>query len=224
MDVREAIATRRARRALRAQPVDDATVLALADAVRLSPSALNCQPWRLVFVRRAAVLHRLCADLPDYNHWARNASMIIAVCGQPSDDPAAREGVDIRGHVPRLSRFGAPQAHDVVRPLLMLDLGIATAFLMLRATELGLVAHPIAGFLQDSVRAVLEVPSDHDIGVLVVVGTATDAAEAIAAIPVDERHDEHRRPHRMPVELYAFADRYGEPVAGAGAGAGDSAR
>jgi nitroreductase len=46
------------------------------------------------------------------------------------------------------------------REYYLFDTGMATAFITLRATELGLVAHPIAGFDENKAKDTLGIPDD----------------------------------------------------------------
>ena len=52
----------------------------------------------------------------------------------------------------------------------LFDVGIATAFIILRATELGLVAHPIAGFNEEKAKIVLEIPNEMRLITLIIIG------------------------------------------------------
>ena len=56
---------------------------------------------------------------------------------------------------------------------------MATAFIILRATELGLVAHPIAGFDEDKVKEILGIPDDRRVITLVIVGKHMDTVSPV---------------------------------------------
>ena len=90
------------------------------------------------------------------------------------------------------------------------DLGMATAFLILRAHELGLVAHPIAGFKPKQVREILGIPDGYQLLTLVNVGKKTE--EIHPYLTEDQVEREKERPERYPLERFAFHNRYtGEP-------------
>ena len=210
MDVKEAIDRRRAFRALDDRPISDEIVGELATAAQLSPSALNRQPWRFVFVRDRAVIARLQqAALPDYNQWAGRASMFVAVCGSETMDAAVDENHDIRPYVAHPLDFDPSRDRDLpLRHLFLYDLGIASAFMMLRATELGLVAHPIAGYLEADVGEILGVPDDVLVAALLIVATRSEDPAVIASLPEDLRPDETTRPRRLPIDQIAFDEQY----------------
>ncbi|MGB5697114.1 MAG: nitroreductase family protein [Polyangiales bacterium] len=207
-DLEEAIEHRRAFRALLGPAIDDATTSKLAQAARLSPSANNAQPWRFVFVRDPQVLESFSTHnaLPDFNQWAYRGSMFVVVCGSQADDATVK--------VAHRSFTTAPDGSKILleRPLFLFDIGIATGFMMLMATELGLVAHPIAGFDEARVKQLLAIPDPEQVVAMLIVGVKNPDPEAIDELPKDLRQDERRRPPRKPVESFAFRDRYGAPL------------
>jgi nitroreductase len=93
---------------------------------------------------------------------------------------------------------------------------MATAFLILRATELGLVAHPIAGFREAEVKPMLGIPEDMMLLALVIVGKHATVPNPI--LSDKQLHDEVERPPRLPLERIAFVDSVpegapvGEPI------------
>lgn len=184
MDVKEAIETRRAYRALAPAEITDELIADLAEAARLAPSCFNNQPWRFVFARDRDVLAKLHEALPEANAWATAGSMIIGV--------ASRKDLDCDIHGREYFLYGS---------------GLATAFLVLRATELGLVAHPIAGYGHKAAKEALGVPEDMTLIALVVVGRHDpDATELMTE---KQREAEPVRPERKPLSEIAFTDRYG---------------
>ena len=127
MSVKETIEKRRAYRSLDPIEISRDLIEDLAEIARITPSCANMQPWKFVFVHDKNVLNELFIVLSEGNKWAEKASMIIGVFSKPKKDCVIRE-----------------------RLYYLFDTGMATAFLILRATELGLVAHPIACLLYTS--------------------------------------------------------------------------
>ena len=84
-----------------------------------------------------------------------------------------------------------------------------TAIIILRATELGLVAHPIAGYREKRVKNVLGIPEDMQVIALVNVGIHSEAIRD--TLTEDQKKTELERPERLPREKFAFIDRYSEP-------------
>ncbi len=62
MDIKQAIAGRRAVRDYSAQAVDERTIRDLIEAAAQAPSAVNQQPWTFTVVRDQAVLDRISRD------------------------------------------------------------------------------------------------------------------------------------------------------------------
>jgi nitroreductase len=85
---------------------------------------------------------------------------------------------------------------------------LATSVLILRATELGLVAHPIAGYKEGKAKAALGIPEDMRLITLVIVGKHSDT---IGPLLTEEQAEvEKARPDRKPLEEIAFEDGYHE--------------
>lgn len=156
MDVREAIQKRRAYRSLAPVEITDELIDDLAECARLFCSCFNNQPWQYVFVHDQDKLREMHDALSGGNEWAKAASMIIAVFSKPELDCIIKE-----------------------RKYYFFDTGMATAAIILRATELGLVAHPIAGFSPKKTRAILNIPDDMEVITLVIVGMHSDSISPV---------------------------------------------
>lgn len=183
MNVIEAIRERRAYRSLDPIEATEELIRDLAEAARLAPSCFNNQPWRFVFVRDPKALEEVRSALSKGNEWARSASMIIAVASKRDYDCV------IRG-----------------REYFLFDTGMATAFLILRATELGLVAHPIAGYDEEAVKGALGIPADMTVITLVIVGRRSESLSPL--LSEKQAEAERKRPERLPLEAFSFRDRF----------------
>jgi len=186
MDVLTAIQTRRAYRSLGPVAITAELINELTQAAGLAASCFNKQPWRFVFVYEKETLEKMHGALSKGNEWAYDASMIIAVVAKKDDDCVIKDG----------------------REYYLFDTGMAAAHLILRATELGLVAHPIAGFDPVRVKEILEIPEEMTVITLVNVGKH---AEKIGPrLSPDQAKGEKERPPRKPPEEFAFHNRYGK--------------
>lgn len=183
MDVKEAIKTRRSYRSLEAAEINADLIRDLADCAGLAPSCYNKQPWRFVFVHQKKMLEKLFTALSKGNEWARAASMIIAVFSRRQLDCLMKN-----------------------REYYLFDTGMAAAFLMLRATELGLVCHPIAGYDEEKVKNILDVPDDMTIITLLIVGKKSQRISSLLSEKMAET--EKNRPQRLKFKEFAFIDRY----------------
>ena len=183
MDVKRAIQERRAYRSLDPIEITEGLVRDLAENARLAPSCFNNQPWRYVFAYDPEVLKELRQALSKGNEWAHYASMIVAVFSRPDYDCIIRD-----------------------REYYLFDTGMATAFLILRATELGLVAHPIAGYSEKKVKQILGIPEDMKVITIVMVGKHSETISPVLSEKQVEA--ERTRPERLPFEEIAYIDRY----------------
>jgi nitroreductase len=78
--------------------------------------------------------------------------------------------------------------------------------LILRATELGIVAHPIAGFSPKKTREILGIPEEYQVITLIIAGRQ---AETINPVLSEKQIEwEKSRPARLPLEKVVFFNRF----------------
>ncbi|MBN2434043.1 MAG: nitroreductase family protein [Spirochaetes bacterium] len=174
MNVKDAVKKRRAYRNIEPVVIDDDIVHELIDAARLAPSCFNKQPWRFVFVRSEEKLQMMKQVYSDGNEWAHKGSAVVAVFASKESDCVIRD-----------------------REYYLFDTGIAVGQMLLRATELGLVAHPIAGYSPDKVHKILSIPDKFNIITLLVIGKKTDAQD-----------DESERPERSGYSEICYNEQF----------------
>lgn len=187
MEVHEAIILRRARRVLDpSRPISDEVIDALVEAMRLSPSCFNNQPYRPIFVHGKEALESLKAVLAKGNEWATNATLIIVIASKPTDDCIIGD-----------------------RQYFLFDCGLAIGEMMLRATELGLIAHPIAGFNPKRTRELLGIPDEYTVISFIICGyPGTDDS----LLSEKQKEAELVRPERKPMGSIFYLDKWGNPL------------
>lgn len=138
-------------------------LLSILEAGRWAPSANNMQPWRFSVAAKGTDLHaKVMETLSGFNKvWGANASHILIV----SIVTKKADGTDNDG-----AKF---------------DAGLSVQNMLLQAHELGLAAHPIAGFDHAAVNQVLELPADVEALVGVVLGK--QASADLLEAPLNER-------------------------------------
>ncbi|MBN2601793.1 MAG: nitroreductase family protein [Candidatus Marinimicrobia bacterium] len=174
---------RRAYRTLGKLEITDGLLNDLTAAASLAPSCNNMQPWRFVFIYGPEQLEAIFETLSPGNYWAKNASLMIAVFSKKELDCVI---------------------HD--REYYQFDTGMATAYLMLKATDLGLVTHPMAGFSPDKAREVLNIPDDMRLITLIAVGKRLDVIDP----ELSEKHQlqESHRPARLNPEDFVYLNKF----------------
>jgi nitroreductase len=187
MSVKETIEKRRAYRSLNPVEIAKSLIEDLAEVVRITPSCANKQPWNFVFVHDKVVLDELFTALSEGNKWVEKASMIIGVFSEPKDDCMIGE-----------------------RLYYLFDTGMATAFLILRATELGMIAHPIAGFKETSAKKILGIPKDKQLITLIIVGKRSENINPVLSDSM--KLGEKQRPPRKPIDEFIHINRVTEDI------------
>lgn len=187
MNVKEAINERRSIRSFDPIDITDDLIKDLAECAQLTPSCLNKQPWKLIFVRNKDQLQKVFSSLTTQNSWAKRSSMIIAIAGKPKDD-CRLDG----------------------RLYYMYDIGLATSMILLRATELGLVTHIMAGFNEKKAKKILEIPEDMRLIALIAVGKRSK--EINPELSELMKLGEKQRPPRISFRRFAYLDKYKEKI------------
>lgn len=183
LNVKEAIINRRAYRSLDLVEITDDMIKDFSEIAQIAPSCMNKQPWKMVFINEKEQLEKLFSTLSPGNKWAEKASLIIGVFSKPKDDCIIGE-----------------------RNYFLFDTGMASAFIILRATELGLVAHPIAGFNEIKAKEILKIPDEYQLITLIIIGKHSKEVNSVLSEPM--KLGEKNRPPRKSIEEFSFVNKF----------------
>lgn len=183
MNIDQLLEKRRAYRTLKKVELNQDLIKKLADAAKLAPSCFNNQPWRFIFVEDNAILTQIGENVSRGNEWVQNASLITAVFSKKDLDCQIKN-----------------------REYYWFDTGMAAAFMILKATDLGLVAHPIAGFKEKAIKEILKIPDEFTLLTLINIGVHD--TQAVKALDEKEAQRENIRPERLPFNEFAFLNQY----------------
>ena len=150
MDVLEAVKTRRSIRSYQEKPVEDQKLLKVLEAARLSPSAVNYQPWTFIVVKDRAAKAQLSKAYP--RQWFAKAPVIIVVCASPEKAWKRSDGEEFW----------------------KIDAAIATQSLVLAATSEGLGTCWIGAFDEDKAKSALGIPSNVRVVAMTPLGYAAE--------------------------------------------------
>jgi peroxiredoxin/nitroreductase len=175
------IQVRRARRALSSELLSGAEVNRLVEAAHLAPSCFNNQPWRFV-VAQDDKLEEVKEALSGGNYWAKRAPVIIAVTSHRDLDCKLSDG----------------------RDYFLFCCGLAVENLVLQATQMGLIAHPIAGYKPLKVKEILDIPDDYVLITLLIIGKPGD----IGSLSDEHRERELGERARKPLKEVVVWNRF----------------
>ena len=123
---------------LSAREVEQEKITKILDAARFAPSARNAQPWRFIVVRgKENVENVVTKAFFGFNQIAKEAPVLIIACANPNDDDI-HEG----------------------REYYLFDVGLAVENILLAATDLGLITHPMTAVNESELRKVLHIPDE----------------------------------------------------------------
>ncbi|MCB0164606.1 MAG: nitroreductase family protein [Anaerolineae bacterium] len=175
-------------RAFSDQPVEPEKLLAVLEAARWAPSAMNEQPWRFIVATKEnpAEFEQALNCLNEGNQrWAKAAPVLVFTL--------------IKKTFTRNDRPNRVALHD---------LGLAVANLTIQATELGLHTHQMGGILFDKIREVYQIPEDFE----VVTGIALGYYGDIEQLPEDLQEREKGPRLRKPLSELIFAGAWSHPA------------
>ena len=150
MNVWDAIQTKRAVRHFTDTPLSEDDLLRIVNAGRRSQSSKNTQPWHFIVIRERATLEAL-AHTGDYLWPVAKAAAVVALV---TPDVAAEEANRIA-----------------------FDIGQVAAYMQLAAQEIGVGSVIGAVFEPDKVRALLGLPEDKRVDVVLSFGYPTEHAQ-----------------------------------------------
>jgi len=193
MNIKEAIINRRSIKHFDTEhQMTDAEIQDLMSHVILSPTAFNIQHWRFVNVSdsekrqqiqdaswgqaqvtEASVLLVLCADL---NAWEKQPERYWRDAPQEVQDFL----------LPAIADYYTNH-HQAQRDECLRSSSIAAMSIMLMAKEMGYDSCPMDGFDFDKVAKIINLPHDHIVTMMVVIGKKkVDARPRSGQLPLDQ--------------------------------------
>ncbi len=133
-----AIVSRRAYRAFEEEKIDRESITLILEAGHLAPSCMNKQPWRFIVIDKPEDLKRVHEHLSDGNYWMKRAPVLIAAHATKGDDCTLNDR----------------------RNYYLFGTGMAVGFMMVQATRIGMILHPVAGYDPIGLKKLLDIPEE----------------------------------------------------------------
>jgi len=159
MNVKEAIEKRKSIRKFKVKEVPDDIIKEVIDAARRAPSGHNLQSWHFVVVKDNKSLLKFREQKVFVRDWVCDAPVIIVCCAERG----AYSPNSIKEHEESIS---------------LINLSLASAFLVLRATELGLGTCFVAWADKEKIKKILSIPENIVIPYVVVMGYPDEEPES----------------------------------------------
>jgi nitroreductase len=148
MDLYEVMKTRRSIRSYLADPISEEKLSRILEAVRISPSGSNRQPWKFILVKDKELktqVARACSN----QEFVAEAPLIVVACGYKI--PTNRGGY--------MGDMG-----------MLVDVAIAFTHMILAARAEGLGTCWIGSFENDQVKKILQIPDDANVAAISPLG------------------------------------------------------
>ena len=161
MDVKKAIESRRSIRRYQDKPVPEDLVKEVIDAARLAPSGNNAQPSNYFIVEEDITKKKLRDNNLIRDKWVYDAPVIIVCCANP------------KAYVKWVKGWDDPNEIRAIR-----DLSIASSYLVLRATELGLGTCYCGWIKHNEIKGVLGIPEHFIVPYVIALGYPAEKPNA----------------------------------------------
>ena len=169
MDVKKAIEERRSIRKYENREIPDDLLRGVIDSARLAPSGNNTQPSTYYVVRDEETKSKLRENKVFSQDFVYNAPAIIVCC----TDPMAYEK-HVKG-------WDSPNEERAIR-----DLSIASSFLVLRATELGLGTCYVGWLKGEKIKEILGIPKENLVPYVITLGYPAENPKPTLRKSIDE--------------------------------------
>ena len=193
MDTFEAIKTRRAIKKFDSSyKMTDEQVQSLMKLTLLSPTSYNQQNWRFVTITDQKIKEKIHVAARNQAQ-PLDGSLVILLCGNMNawkDNPMRywkNHPLEKQEHVRDAMHKKYSDSPQNRRDEAMRSCGFAAQTIMLAAKQMGLDSCPMVGFEYDEMAKVINLPDDHIIVMMIVVGkAASPAAERGGQLPFDD--------------------------------------
>ena len=170
----------------------DEQVQSLMKLTLLSPTSYNQQNWRFVTITDQKIKEKIHVAARNQAQ-PLDGSLVILLCGNMNawkDNPMRywkNHPLEKQEHVRDAMHKKYSDSPQNRRDEAMRSCGFAAQTIMLAAKQMGLDSCPMVGFEYDEMAKVINLPDDHIIVMMIVVGkAASPAAERGGQLPFDD--------------------------------------
>jgi nitroreductase len=182
MDTFEAISTRRAIKKFdNSYKMTSEQVDSLMKLTILSPTSYNQQNWRFVTITDEIIKNKISIAARNQAQ-PKDGSLVILLCGNLNawkDNPLQywkNSTSEKQEHVKNALEKKYANSSENRRDEAMRSCGFAAQTIMLAARQMGLDSCPMVGFEYDEIAKIIQLPDDHLIVLMVVVGKSAEPA------------------------------------------------
>ena len=184
MEILQPILTRRSIRKYRDTPVEDDKIQAMLASARLAPSGNNSQPWNFIIAKSEATRKKI-AEACYKQTWMTQAPVFIVCVADMSVRLKELREKDHRiqdtSHLDLQEDSPQQELKMIIR-----DTTIAIDHLILQAESMGLGTCWIAWLEQETIRPILNIPTDKYVVAVVCVGYANHSPKPTPRKPLED--------------------------------------
>jgi nitroreductase / dihydropteridine reductase len=195
MEFKDLLEQRYAAKAFKAETVPEDTMLELFEMIRLAPSGLNIQPWRIKVVSDAGSKAKLLAAAPDEPQIGACSHLLVFCADTDWEEQTQKLGRTMKektvpdkiwGIVMGIAEEMAKEPADELRGWIIGNVYIAATYGILGAEALGLDTCPMTHFPPAEFSRILDLPGNVTPVLLLAVGYAADEPKPKWRYPLSE--------------------------------------
>jgi nitroreductase / dihydropteridine reductase len=195
VEFKELLTSRYATKLFQPKVVPEETMQELLEIVRLAPSGLNIQPWRIKMVSDAETKEKLSAAAPDEPQIASCSHLLVFCADVDWAAQTQRLGRAMKertipdkiwGIVMGIAAEMAEEPEDELRAWIIGNVYIASTYAVLGAQALGLDSCPMTHFDKAEYSRILGLPENIVPVLLLAVGYAADEPRPKWRYPLSE--------------------------------------
>ena len=156
MDFKSLVLLRQSDRNYLDQPVEKDKLARILECARVSPSACNAQPWRIIIVDEPAIKNKIADATSEkilgMNHFTKQAPLHLVIVEEAANLTSNFGSWVKRKHFP------------------LIDIGIIAGYIGLAAASEGLGSCMIGWFDESRVKKILGVPSSKRVQLIITLG------------------------------------------------------
>lgn len=168
--------------------VTNVEILALCEAARWAPSAMNAQPWSFLVLKKYEANYQVAFDILSEGNkiWVKNAPILIIAFAETINESTGK-----------------------TNPTAYFDTGLAVENLIIQAVELGLIAHPMSGFDHYLLDRNLGIPENYKSVVIIAIGHPGNINELANDDLINKEKAERVR---KDISVNFFKSSFGTPI------------
>lgn len=168
--------------------IDEQKINELKEILHLTPSSINSQPWRFIFVADQQIKEKLSKVSFHNTDKLLNCSHVVVLAVESIETFEQRLASSLpSGAVEYYHKMIKPKGEEHIRVWMSEQVFIALGFLLSAAANLGIDSTAMGGIMPDQYDQILQLNGCHTLVAVALGGRAADDTNQLSVIPKRRR-------------------------------------